>query len=434
MSILHFKYRLTGFLVAIILPSVTGVSALISQEVFYTDCTFRPSIKSVQLHRAGWDMTYPIIELNSADQLELRFDDLSDQVKNYSYTIEHCDADWMPSNLSADEYIDGFNHQPVQDYALSFNTHMNYVNYCVVLPNEDMGIKLSGNYVLKIFEDFDETSLVLTHRFSVSEALTSIQGDAIRPVADPYHDDGHQISFKVFLGSVSINDPYSEIKVAIQQNNRWNMSIRNLKPLFIRDGVLDYDHQSGNIFKGGNEYRYFDIKSMRYQAEMVRDIKYQPPYYHVYLVPDQPRNKGKYFYREDLNGRYYVEVQEGVKRHTESDYVYVHFTLPMDVPIIDGKLYVCGALSNWQCNETNEMAYDFETKSYRLEMLLKQGYYNYEYVFIKEGSRFPDATYIEGSYYETENDYVVYVYLTTNTSRYDRLVGYQILNSIKKNL
>ena len=60
---------------------------------------------------------------------------------------------------------------------------------------------------LKIFEDFDETNLMLTHRFSVSEPLVSIEGWAGQPVADPYHDDGHQISFKVFLGSVSINDP-----------------------------------------------------------------------------------------------------------------------------------------------------------------------------------------------------------------------------------
>ena len=411
-----------------------GISKLHSQEVFYTDCTFRPTIKSVQLHRAGWDMTYPIIELNSTDQLELHFDDLSDQVKNYSYTLEHCDADWMPSNLSVDEYIDGFSHQPLQDYALSFNTHMNYVHYTVLLPNNEMGIKLSGNYVLKVFEDFDETSLVLTQRFSVAEPLVSVEGWAGRPVADPYHDDGHQVSFKVLLGSVSVNDPYSEIKVAIQQNNRWNMSIRNLKPLFIRDGLLDYDHQSGNIFKGGNEYRYLDIKSMRYQAEMVRDIQYQPPYYHVYLVPDRFRDRGNYFFQQDLNGRYYVEVQEGVKRHTEADYVHVHFTLPMEAPILDGRFYVCGALSNWQCNETNQMTYDFDSRSYQADLLLKQGYYNYEYVYIKDGSRFPDATVIEGSYYEAENDYVVYVYLSTTTSRYDRLIGYQILNSLNKKL
>jgi hypothetical protein len=430
--LLHTPATMATRLLMIAMWMVTTEAA--GQEIFYTDNTFRPGIKSVQLHRSGWDMTYPIIELNGADQLELHFDDLSDQVKNYSYTIEHCDADWMPSNLSVDEYIEGFNQQPIQDYALSFNTHMNYVHYTVIFPNEDMKIKLSGNYVLKVFEDFDETSLVLTQRFSVAEPLVSIEGWAGRPVADPYHDDGHQVSFKVFLGSVNVNDPYSEIKVAIQQNNRWNMSIRNLKPLFIRDDVLDYDHQSGNIFKGGNEYRYFDIKSMRYQAEMVRDIRYQPPYYHVYLVPDKPRYQGHYFYQQDLNGRYYVEVQEGVKRHTESDYVHVHFTLPMEVPMIDGKLYVNGALSNWQCNETNRMTYDFDSKSYKLDLLLKQGYYNYEYVYIKDGSRFPDATVIEGSYYETENDYVVYVYLHTNTSRYDRLIGYQILNSVRKNL
>jgi hypothetical protein len=421
-----------AFIASILLTIMVFIDVL-SQETFYTDHIYRPTIKSVQLHRAGWDMTYPIIELNSADQLELRFDDLTDEVKNYSYTIEHCNADWMPSHLSVDEYIDGFNNQPVQDYSLSFNTHVHYVHYKVVLPNDDMGIRISGNYILKIFEDFDENNLVLVQRFSVAEPLVSIHGNAGRPVSDPYRDDGHQVSFKVLLGSVNINDPYSEIKIAIQQNNRWNMSIRNLKPLFISDNMLDYNHQTENIFKGGNEYRYFDIKSMRYQAEMVRNIEYQPPHYHVYLTPDKPRYNGSYFFREDLNGRYYVEVQEGVRRNTEADYVYVHFSLSLPVPVINGKLYVCGAMSNWQCDESNQMTYNFETKSYELDLLLKQGYYNYEYVFVRESSQFPDATFIEGSYYEAENDYVIYVYLTTNTSRYDRLIGYQILNSIRKN-
>ena len=126
-------------------------------------------------------------------------------------------------------------------------------------------------------------------------------------------------------------------------------------------------------------------------------------------------------------------MQEGVKQELESDYVYVHFNLPYSVPQVDGDFYVCGALSNWECNVENRMTYNFETKTYELELLLKQGYYNYEYAFVREGSLFPDATFIEGSFFETENDYVVYVYLSTFTSRYDRLIGFQFLNSVRKN-
>lgn len=432
MRMIKFIFSLNKPLLTAVLILQMFLSALSGQEVFYADKIYRPNIKSVQMYRTGWDLTYPIIGLNSLDQVSLSFDDLTDEVKNYSYTIEHCDADWYPSGLLIEEYMSGFAHQPIQDYSLSFNTYVNYVHYRLNLPNEDVKILLSGNYVIRVFEDFDENNLILVRRFSVSESLSSITGSASRPVLNQYRDDGHQVSFKVYLGSLSVNDPYSEIKVAIQQNNRWNMSIRNLKPLFVRDNELDYNYQSGNIFKAGNEYRYFDIKSIRYMAESVQNIDYQPPHYHVYLYPDPPRNNSRYFYREDLNGRFFIDVQEGVKRDTESDYVHVHFSLPLEFPIVDGDLYISGALNNWEYNDINRMEYNFDNKTYELDLLLKQGYYNYEYVYIREDSRFPDATYLEGSYYEAENDYVVYVYLSTNTSRYDRLIGYQILNSIRK--
>jgi len=328
--------------------------------------------------------------------------------------------------------MSGFAQQPVQDYSLSFNTYVNYIHYRVSFPNDDISILLSGNYVIKVFEDFDESKLVLVRRFSVSESVAHVSGNASQSAMNEYRDDGHQVNFKVNLGSLSIHDPYSEIKVAIQQNNRWNMSIRNLQPLFVRENELDYTHQSGNIFKAGNEYRYFNIKSMRYMAEMVQNIDYQPPHYHVYLYPDAPRDNGRYFYREDLNGRFYIEVQEGVNRDTEADYVHVHFSMPMEAPLVHGELYVSGALNNWECNDVNRMQYNLGSKAYELDLMLKQGYYNYEYVYIMEDSRFPDATYLEGSYYEAENDYLVYVYLSTNTSRYDRLIAWQILNSVRK--
>ena len=340
MQLIKFIFNLNKSLSFTGLILLISVNILPAQEDFYADKIYRKNIKTVQLHRAGWDLSYPVIELNSHDRLNLSFDDLTDQVKNYSYTIEHCDADWYPTGLAAEEYMAGFNHQPIQDYSLSFNTYVNYVHYKVSLPNEDVDILISGNYVIKVFEDFDESNLVLVRRFSVSESLASVTGSAGRSVLNEYRDDGQQINFKVQLGSVTVSDPYSEIKVCIQQNNRWNMSIRELKPLFAREDELDYSHQSGNVFKAGNEYRYFDIKSMRYMAEMIQKIDYQPPHYHVYLYPDVPRNNGRYFYREDLNGRFYIEVQEGVNRETESDYVHVHFTLPFEAPVVHADLYV----------------------------------------------------------------------------------------------
>lgn len=423
--------RVLNHIIRLSLVCLPGLSNIAAQEEFLTDRIYKSAIRTVQFHREGWDLTYPIIELNGTDRLELSFDELTDRVGNYYYTLEHCDADWLRSGIPPGEYMSGFPENPLNDYSLSFNTTTNYIHYKLILPNEETGMLISGNYILRIFEDYDRENTVLTKRFAVAEPLVSIEGRAARPSQDPYRNEGHQVTFEVNLGSVRVNDPYSEIRVVIQQNNRWNMAIQNLKPLFNRGNILDYSYMEDNIFKAGNEYRYFDTKSIRYQSQYIKAIEYQAPDYHVYLFPDRLRNGEPYFFHEDLNGRYYIDVQEGVKRETESDYVYVHFNLPCEVPLADGKLYVSGALNNWECNAQNRMEYNFGQKAYEAAILLKQGYYNYEYAFVRNGSVFPDATFIEGSFYETENDYVIYIYLRTTTSRYDRLIGYQFLNSAR---
>jgi len=396
------------------------------------DKIYKESIKSVLFHRAGWELTYPIIELASNEQVCLSFDDLTNEVKEYSYTLIHCDANWCPSVISKVEYLDGFSDNRFYDHALSFNTYFNYVHYTLLLPNEDIRIKISGNYILKVFEDFNEENVILTKRFAVSESAISIKAEVKRPVIQPLMDTGHEVDFSIIYGHLPVHDPYSEIQVTVCQNNRWNLTISDLKPLFYKDGVLEYSDQTDNILPGGNEYRYFDIKSLRYQTEYVKNIEFKHPYYHVELFPDKPRSGKVYFYNEDINGRYFIDIQESNKKDTDADYVYVHFTLPYDAPLTDGSVYVFGALANWSVNESNKMEYNFERKAYELTMLLKQGYYNYEYVFVSDRSPVIDAFLFEGSHYQAESDYVIYAYYRTNNSRYDRLVGYQIVNSVRR--
>ena len=395
------------------------------------DLVTKESVKSVLFHRKGWELSYPVIELNQIDHVHLSFDDLADEIKNYSYTLVHCDAAWRTSNLAREEFIEGFPDHPFYDYTLSFNTHVNYVHYTLDIPNDDMKIKISGNYILKVFEDYDEENVVMTKRFVVAEPVVSIDATVSRPVIQQYRDSGHEVGFSVRYGSLDIRDPYGEISVTVCQNNRWDLAFYDLKPLFFREGVLDYHYQEENVFPAGNEYRYFDIKSMRYQSEYVKNIEYIAPYYHVELFPDQPRSQTNYFYREDLNGRFFIDIQEGKQGEIEADYVYVHFTLPYEAPMVDGDFYVFGALTGWRYGDPNKLEYNFERKGYELTLLLKQGLYNYEYIFVPRGTNIPDAGFLEGNHYETENDYVIYVYFRTNTSKYDRVIGYQITNSVR---
>jgi len=395
------------------------------------DQVTKGSVKSVQFHRKGWELSYPIIELNQIDHVHLSFDDLTDEIRNYSYTLEHCDAAWRSSSMAKEEYLEGFTEHPFYDYKLSFNTYVNYVHYTLDIPNDDISLKVSGNYILKVFEDFDEENVVMTKRFVVSEPVVSVDARVTRPVMQKYMDSGHEVGFSVHYGSLNIQDPFSEISVTICQNNRWDLAIYDLKPLFFKEGVLDYNYQEENVFPAGNEYRYFDIKSLRYQSEYVKNIEYIIPYYHVELFPDKRRSQLNYFYWQDLNGRFFIDIQEGKESEIEADYVFVHFTLPYDAPMIDGDFYVFGTLTDWKYGDANRLEYNFERKAYELTLQLKQGLYNYEYIFVPHGTTIPDAGFLEGNHYETENDYVIYVYFRTNTSKYDRVIGYQLTNSVR---
>jgi hypothetical protein len=392
---------------------------------------FRENIKTVQIFRSGWKLSYPVIELNGDVNLELSFDDFSDRVNNYSYKIIHCDFNWNPSPLSDQDYIKGFRQNLFYDYSFSFNTYFRYVHFKLNLPNNDVKFLISGNYVIEVINDSDG-ELVFRKRFIVTEPLVNIIAEVQRPVLSSYRNTCQQINFNIVYNSYRIDNPLNDIKVAILQNGRWDNAIFNLKPLFDKNRVLEYNYNLENLFSGNNEYRWFDIKSTRYQSAYIKDVIFKDGYFHVYLFPEEINASKQYFYSQDLNGKYYIEVQEGSNNDLDSDYIYVHFNLPYEPEITNGNFYVMGALSDNLFSEINKMNFNPETKAYELTLLLKQGYYNYRYEVLKKGMKKGDPSITEGSYYETENDYIILVYYHGISSRYDRIIGYQFVNSLRK--
>jgi hypothetical protein len=218
------------------------------------------------------------------------------------------------------------------------------------------------------------------------------------------------------------------------QNRRWDNAVSDLKPSFIGENVLEYDYTKKNVFPGGNEFRYFDIRTNRHNGENVGRIEFFRPCYHVTLLPDAVRSNKAYSTYKEMNGNFVIESQDRVTDfNTECDYEFVHFFLPMESQLIGGSVNVFGALTDWNVNKTNEMKWNFEKAGYELTLLLKQGYYNYEYVYVPEGGKKVDSSNLEGTFFITENDYQIFVYYHDQASRYDRLVGFVIVNSAVKN-
>ncbi len=417
----------------LLLLSTAQVIASDPDSINYTNHVFDQRIKTVQLYKDGWNLSYPIMKLNSNEKLVLNFDLLGDQAETFYYTFIHCDKDWKKSDIFPNDYMKGYTENPIEDYMNSFNTTVSYIHYSLSFPNDRVSLSKSGNYILEIYPADKPEEPAITQRFIVTEDLAQISVNVHRPQMTKESNTQQQVDFIVNYTGLTVNDLYRDLFAFILQNGRWDNAKKNLKPESYGNNQLNYNSLSNkNIFQGGNEFRYFDIKSIRYKTEYVRSIDFVNPNYNVYLLPSDNREFKPYFYWKDFNGKYYIAFQEGKKPEIEADYVYVYFTLPSDQMIEGGNMYISGSLNNWTFDKNNLMTYNSEKRQYEGTMLLKQGWYNYEYVFLKDGRINGTATLFEGSHYETENDYVVLVYYRNPQDRFDRVIGTSIANTLNK--
>lgn len=399
----------------------------------FTNRIFDERVKTFQLHREGWDHSDPVIRMESEEKILLQFDLLGDYNETFYYTFYHCDKDWNRSDIFSNEYLEGFPDNPIEDCRPSFNTTVAYYHYSLSFPNDRINFLLSGNYIIYVYPDGDPDNPIITGRFVITEGAAAIEIKTFRPQIPQLSNTGQQVEFTVNTAGISLTDPARNIYCTIIQNGRWHNAKYNLKPDFIGNNQLRFNAISENyVFNGGNEFRYFDIRSIRYKSEFIREINYVTPYYNIYLAPSENRENKPYFYWQDFNGRYYIATNEGRNPETDADYVYVYFTLPSSWLIADGNMYVSGGFNNWEFNANNIMIYNPLKKQYECTILLKQGWYNYEYVFLKEGSTGGIATLFESNHYDTENDYTVIVYYRNPYERYDRVIGTATVNTTSR--
>ena len=400
----------------------------ISKSIF-SGIKVKSSIHTIQLHPLGIEMGNPIMHLCLKDSLLLSFDDLSNNPLNYFYTLIHCNADWTPSELIQSEYLEGFYEEPIVDYQFSNNTIQNYIHYQIVIPSVNLKPILSGNYLLIVFEENQKNKPVLSQRMMIIDEKVTIKGSVKRATDLEHRNYKHEIDFSIHHGGYEIDNPFNDIKPVITQNSRWDNAISSLQAVFVKDDEIVYDYEDENLFDGGNEYRYFDIQSLRYLSERLADVSFEADTHRVVLRTDESRRFQRYSgLVQDINGKRLIRIQEGSRNAIEADYALVHFTLPYEHEITHGDLYVFGQISDYGFPDSHRMTYNAEKKCYEANIYLKQGYYNYEYVLNKyEGGNI--NRFIEGTHYQTLNDYHIYIYHRSTGESYDQLIGIQKLTS-----
>ena len=364
--------------------------------------------------------------MNSDEQLQLKFDDLEGNIKQYFFSVIHCDANWRPTNIWTNEYLEGVQEDLIEQQDQAFNTRQVYTHYQAIFPNDRMAIKLSGNYILKVYTKTPEGEEIpaFSRRFLVFDPKVALEASVIRASTVEENQTHQEIDFSIHTNGYRIDAPYQDIQVSILQNGRWDNALTSLKPYMVKGDVLDYSFDNGsNQFTGGNEFRHFDIKSLKYLSDKVKEISYDKGDYKVMLWESDRRTFKVYLHDDDINGRFLLKTEDEPSVETMGEYAKVHFFLPYFAPIVEGNLYVAGGFNSWQYTSENKMKFNYQLHGYEAEILLKQGYYNYLYVLLPNNSSRGDVTYIEGSHFETENNYTILVYHHDRGTLYDQLIA-----------
>lgn len=396
----------------------------------YENMVYASNIKTVQLFPKGADMAMPVLNMNQHETLELHFDDLSGKPKNYYYTVVQCHSDWTPTSMNIMEYVDGFTDANINDYDYSNGTKIPYVHYKLEFPNNDMNINRSGNYALIVYENNRENP-AFVRRFMIAESKVMIDAGVAYPRNLYSRDQFQEVVFKVNYKGFNIDNPQMEIKATVLQNYRWDNAKTDIKPQFVGMNELNFDFNGLLTFPtAGREFRFFDMRSLRFRGQNIRAFDLRDDENDVYLLFDHPQPRDKYQMVKDLNGQYYIENLDNPYYNTGADYANVHFNFDFGGTVGNGNFYVIGAFNNWKCDESSKMHYDELEKSYTVNMLMKQGTYNYTYVFMDDKEKKADSFITESYYMDTENDYTILLYYTPFGERYDRLISVKYINSI----
>ena len=366
----------------------------------------------------------PIINLN--ERIYLEFDVLNNLEEDFYYVIEHFDYDWTPSRLMKSEYLDGMDNLRIFNYENSFNTYQIYSHYRLQIPNPQTRLKISGNYLIKIFDENDD--LVFSRKFMIMEQQVGVGVRIKRSRNVALINEAQTVDFSIKSNNLNLNNPTETVKTVIVQNNNLKTAIYDLKPQYTLGNELVYRYNDNSLFWGGNEYLFFENKDVRMANLGIQYIDLQD-LYHSYLYTDIDRSSRKYTYNPDINGGFKITVLDRQDPSIEADYTYVHFSLLAE-EFLNQSVYVYGGFNNFSISDDNKMIFNVEKGIYELSMLLKQGFYNYKYVVVDDDNTLFEGA-VSGNFDETENNYKVIVYYRDLGARYDKIIGLGEANSIQ---
>ena len=419
--------------ITLLILTLCMASGLFAQDfnLLCGNINYKPEVQTVLLYADDNQLNDPIIPLEDMmGRLTLSFDIIDGDGEVLNYTFIHCSHDWEPTDIQRLQYASGFESDRLDDYAFSRNTLIEYVNYQLKFPREDMVPLISGNYLLIVYGD-DLNDLYFTRRFMVVDEKAHVGVTVPRYPDDLNYTDTHQqLNVKVNMNNYLTGNTQQYSYLTIRQNGRWDNAAEGLKPTYIYPDYISFEHHPQTVFEATNQYRRFNTSNFYFQSENLAHIRQTDESYEIDITTCESRARLAYTSYDDIHGEKFIYVEnENLDNNTEADYCRVNFFYKCEAPLTHEDLYIMGALNDWCFNESNKMTYDYRLHGYTCSMVLKQGYYNFMFVTLDRNTYEVTTELTAGNHWETNNVYKLYFYFYNALKGYDELVGYSTVNS-----
>ncbi len=392
----------------------------------YEDYVYKPNIKTILFYNSVNSISPPIIQLNKEEKLIFSFDDLDGYPKDYFYEIILCNKDWTPADLISSQYLEGSPENLLNHYEYSACLFSKYINYTLELPNDYVQFSVSGNFLLKVYENGDKNDLIITKRFIIYETKVDVRSRVIRTNNPDEKYTGQELKLLINHENLNIVNPYQNLHVTVLQNFNWHRIQDNLQPSFIRGYEMEFSFTDKNIFRGGSEFRNLDLKSYQYKTLNVHEYILESPIKTILNIDQRMSNK-KYEFWQDLNGQKIIQSEISRNHNTETEYMETYFSLLG--PPFGKNVYIESSFCEYAFNKNCLMEYNQETRRYEKKITIKQGLHNYLYATLDEETKQISFIETEGERWETENNYFIIVYYKGLSDLHDKIIGYATLNT-----
>jgi hypothetical protein len=366
-------------------------SIILGQENSQGFDTKKPEIKFLRLYGEKGETEPPLVSISSqsiapsgnlsSNKVIIEFDVFAPVPPNMFARFVHCSYDWREDENIFINDVSTLRTSNIFWESAPINSKFYTFRGKIVIPNEQVKFKYSGNWKVKLYDYKDPETPLAEGRFFV---VTQSVGTEIRFYSNFYKPKRNVTASAFDIEVVVTGKRSSNLvenflhSVALYRNNRWYepyyVSMYSTPIGFYRSDEFETSIYGflagGKVFRIGgipaeNGYRVLDLTNLNLFPAMNVPIR---------LPLSDYRRRGSYFEPHDDGAMITTFVTPSY-----DDYVYIEFTLDPEGWETTNDVFLVGSFNNWSPTREWQMFYDEKERLYKLRHWVRRARHNYLY-------------------------------------------------------